>query len=212
VKQPIPLAVAKKVAEDLTTRLRCYPDLLTRVEVAGSIRRQKPQVGDIEIVAQAARQYAALPMRIVLERSGVDRGTPNKAGAKAPWGEKYYRGEIEVSPGLRVGLDLFVVTPPAEWGVLHLIRTGSAEFSQSVVTRLHNWGLQSVDGHIIRKSTGEVLPCSHESVMFRYARLPWIPPVDRDVTNAAFKVAFSREWQPGEELPRLARVPEGVPA
>ena len=157
-----------------------YPGLFSRVDVAGSIRRGKPEVGDIEVVAQAAPNCRPESVRTVLERLGVRRGAPNKAGAAAPWGTRYYRGLAEIAPGTEAGLDLFVVLPPAEWGVVFAIRTGSADFSHAVVTRLHRWGLQSDQGRIVKVATGETLPCSNESLFFRYARLPWIKPELRD--------------------------------
>ena len=200
MKSRLPLPVADKLASRLVDGFREYPDLFSRVEVAGSIRRGKPEVGDIEIVAQAAPNCRPESVRTVLERLSVHRGAPNKAGAAAPWGERYYRGLAEIAPGTEAGVDLFVVLPPAEWGVIFAIRTGSAEFSHAVVTRLHRWGLNSDQGRILQVETGETLPCGHESLFFRYARLPWIRPELRDPGESAVRMAFSREWEPGEEL------------
>ena len=195
-----PLPVAQRVSDRLLSELRGYSDLLSRVSIAGSVRRKKAEVGDIEIVAATGREYSGRAMRTVLERAGVRRGEPNKAGASAPWGEKYYRGLAEIAPGSDIGIDLFVVTPPADWGVVYLIRTGSAEFSQAVVTRLHRWGLKSDRGRIIKPSTGEVLRCPDELTFFRYARLPWMSPEIRDTSRPEFEQAFRREWEPGQEL------------
>ena len=136
----------------------------------------------------------------MLERLRVDLGDPQNIKKKNNWGEKYYRGATEVAPGIEIGVDLFVVTPPAEWGVVYLIRTGSAQFSQAVVTRLHRWGLRSEQGRIVRTDSGEVLRCPDESTFFRYARLPWITPRLRDSSVPEFELAFSREWEPGQEL------------
>lgn len=200
MKSRLPLPVAERVASRLVAGLREYPGLFSRVEVAGSIRRGRPEVGDVEIVAQAARGCRPEGVRTVLERLRVRRGEPNKAGAAAPWGERYYRGLAEIAEGTEAGVDFFVVLPPAEWGVVFAIRTGSAEFSQAVVTRLHRWGLKSDQGRILQIETGETLPCGHESLFFRYARLPWIKPELRDPGESAVRIAFSREWEPGEEL------------
>ncbi len=105
-----------------------------------------------------------------------------------------------MAPGTEIGIDLFMVTPPAEWGVVYLIRTGSAEFSQAAVTRLHHFGLQSDAGHIVKRSSGATLPCPDESTFLRYARLPFIAPELRDTALPEFERAFSHEWEPGEEL------------
>ena len=55
MKIQAPLPVAEKVARHLLGGLRSYPSLLARVEIAGSIRRSKSEVGDIEIVDLAGR-------------------------------------------------------------------------------------------------------------------------------------------------------------
>ncbi len=200
MKTRVPLVVGERLASHLLGGLRGYPGLFSRVEAAGSIRRGKPEVGDVEVVAQATRGCRPESVRTVLERLHVRRGEPNKRGAAAPWGERYYRGLAPIAEGTEVGVDLFVVFPPAEWGVVFAIRTGSAEFSQACVTRLHRWGLRSELGRILKVSTGETLPCGNESMFFRYARLPWIPPKLRDTSLPEFEQAFRREWEPGEEL------------
>ncbi len=205
MKTRMPLAVGERLARSLVSSLREYPGLFSHVEIAGSIRRGAPEVGDVEIVAQAAKGCRPEGVRAVLGRLNVRRGEPNKAGAAAPWGERYYRGLAPVAEGTEAGVDLFVVLPPAEWGVVFVIRTGGAEFSQACVTRLHRWGLRSEQGRILRVYTGETLPCPNESLFFRYARLPWIPPELRDPGESAVRVAFSREWEAGEEMRGEAR-------
>ena len=52
-KVEMPLSVASAEAEILRIALS-QTDLFTRVEVAGSVRRRKPVVGDLELVAQGA--------------------------------------------------------------------------------------------------------------------------------------------------------------
>ena len=200
MKLRLPLPVAERLAARLVSGLREYPALFSRVEVAGSIRRGKPEVGDVEVVALAAPSCRRESVRAALSGLHVHRGEPNAAGAAAPWGDRYYRGLAPVAEGTEAGVDLFVVLPPAEWGVVYAIRTGSREFSQAAVTRLHRWGLKSEQGRILKVETGETLPCPNESMFFRYARLPWIDPGLREPGEDAVRIAFSREWEPGEEL------------
>lgn len=217
-KTRVPLVIGRRLADRLVSELRPLGSLFSRVEVAGSIRRQKAIVGDVEIVAQGGRQYNAASVHRVLDRLHVDRAEKNCAGARAAWGPKYYKGVARVADGLEVGVDLFVVTPPAEWGDVFLIRTGEAEFSQAVVTRLRRFGLKSEDGHVARISDGARIPTPHESDMLRAARLPWIPPERRFACGPFYQAVWRREWQPGEELGEVAREPdpfgvgEGVPA
>ncbi len=53
-----------------------------------------------------------------------------------------------VRSGLQV--DLFVVRPPAQWGVLYLIRTGPAAYSRRFVTDLHSIGWHVAEGALHR--------------------------------------------------------------
>lgn len=200
MKTRVPLVVGRALASKITTTLRSYPDMFSRVEIAGSVRRGRPEVGDVEIVAQGTRNCRPEAVRTVLERLGICRREPNKRGAKAPWGERYYRGSASIARDAELGVDLFVVLPPADFGVIYFIRTGSAQFSQAVVTRLHQWGLESREGQVRFRDRDEILRCPEESLMFRYARLPWLPPERRETNDPLFSRAFGREWNPGEEI------------
>jgi DNA polymerase/3'-5' exonuclease PolX len=137
MKQKVPLQEAKEQADRLAAMLRPYCD---RVEIAGSIRRQKPEVGDIEIVCvptlgwkkdllgQDYPAYSLLDIPIgQLEREGyrVNRNGPRFK---------------QVVLANDLCLDLFIVTPPAQWGYIYAIRTGPAEFSKWVVTRRNKGG------------------------------------------------------------------------
>ena len=196
MKVRVPLSVAEPAAAWLARSIRaCSGPIFSRVEVAGSIRRRKPEVGDIEIVAEGTTCCRPDTVRGILHSLRVRRGEPNKIGAAAPWGERYYRGVLPLSNGREIGLDLFVVLRPAQWGVIYAIRTGSAEFSKAVVTRLHRYGLRSEQGCIFDVATGKTLPCSTETDFFRYAHLPWIPPELRDIREEVARLAFSGEWE-----------------
>ena len=95
----------------------------------------------------------------------------------------------------QVQIDLFVVLPPAVWPVVFLIRTGSARFSQAIVTRLHRYGLQSAEGHIERKcSPNETVPCETEEDFFRLAGMPYVPPENRTIEDPVAERAFRTEF------------------
>lgn len=166
-------------------------------EPVGSVRRCRPIVGDVEVLVTGS---TPMQIRFALHAIGAERGPPNKRGARAPWGPRYYRAVLPGpgADGHAVGLDVFVVMPPAEWGLLRLIRTGSASFSQAVVTRLHRWDLQAEDGRVVNRSTRAVIPTPTEEAVLRLARLPWIPPSEREMDNPSTYGAFRREAGPGE--------------
>src|SRR5574341_303735 len=114
------------IAEKVIERLRPFCE---RIEIAGSLRRLRPEVGDIEIVA--------VPKSYDLDLFGV--ATPNHSLDSVDWkeygkfllgGHKYKKIWLHEE----IQLDLFIVTHPAQWGTVFLIRTGSADFSHRFVT------------------------------------------------------------------------------
>jgi DNA polymerase/3'-5' exonuclease PolX len=191
---------AERIGESVARRIMAAAPG-SDAEVVGSVRRRRPVVGDVELIV-----LRATPSQVAgaLLAAGAYRGPRNKAGARAPWANKYFRGVIpyETAAGVAeprtIGLDVFLCLPPADAGVLRLIRTGSALFSQAVVTRLHRYDLKSEDGRIINRRTGEWSPAPTEEAVLRLARLPWIPPSEREMDCPPTLAAFSREAAPSE--------------
>ena len=107
-----------------------------RIAIAGSIRREKADVGDIEIVA------IPKPYDVGLFESGI-------ATVVEKW--KKVKGELPCKYTQRIlpdgiKLDLFLVKPET-WGLQFAIRTGSADFSYKVLAS--TWsrlGYKSVGG------------------------------------------------------------------
>lgn len=69
-------------------------------------------------------------MQDLLKHGIISNGKPAKDGKKAPFSERYYKIIYREAP-----IDLFVVRPPADWGVIFTLRTGSREFSHWLATR-----------------------------------------------------------------------------
>lgn len=145
VKLSIPLAQAASLAAEVVALLR---PACQRIEVAGSIRRRRPLVGDIEIVCQprcearAGGLFAELTESVnlldervaALLRDGALRRGLDASGRPA-WGSRYHRILYD---GVQV--DLFAVLAPAQWGVIYLLRTGPAAFNKRLVTVRHKGG------------------------------------------------------------------------
>jgi DNA polymerase/3'-5' exonuclease PolX len=172
-KQKLPLADARKLAEAIVSRLSGY---CQRIEIAGSIRRCKPEVGDIEIVALPLfdrDMFGAISENHLLD--GVDW---LKFGKVIKNGHKYKQIELHEGPNL----DLFIVTPPAQWGVQFLIRTGSADFSHRFVTQKKLGGtlpsnLRVQDGAIW--SNNHIIETPEENDVFALAGIPFVEPEKR---------------------------------
>ena len=168
----IPLAQAERIANVLVHTLT---PVVERVEIAGSVRRRRKQIADIELVV---KPYA-FPDMFGREEPAVDvvERTVRKWGRWVKGGEKYMQVEI-AEHGIKA--DVFVVTPPAEWGPIMAIRTGPATLGHSAVTRLHAYRLQCSEGRILRKTDGVTVACPTEEEFFRFAGLPCLPPDQRD--------------------------------
>ena len=75
-----------------------------------------------------------------------------------------------------VKVDLFMATPD-NWGYIFAIRTGSAEFSQSLAWRWKKMGYEGQDGMLTR--FGKPVPLKEERDLFNLIQLPWVQPQDR---------------------------------
>src|SRR5208283_2129935 len=75
------------------------------VEVVGSVRRGRPIVGDVEVLVRGIGDGEVVQAILA---TGAKRGAPNKAGARAPWGPRYYRCVLPRANGQTIGLDVFV--------------------------------------------------------------------------------------------------------
>ena len=172
-KQKIPYPVALEIAQTLTARLMPYCE---RIAIAGSVRREKPEIGDIEIVAIPRKAY---------DFFGFETGDHalnsvewSEFGKLIKNGSKYK--QIELHEG--INLDLFIVTPPAQWGVQLMIRTGSADFSHRLVTSRQFGGLMPSnykvkDGAIW--SSNHVIETPEEEDVFNLIGVPFIEPALR---------------------------------
>ncbi len=126
-----------------------------RIEIAGSLRREKPEPGDIEIVAIPS--LGAYEVRDLFEQvverhvvTHLDQALALLLDEEA-WvfdtevkrnGPKYKRLK-HVASG--ICCDLFI-TDRRRWGYTFTVRTGPAEFSHALVTRALNHGQFFRDG------------------------------------------------------------------
>ena len=148
-----------------------------RIEVAGSCRRRKETIGDVDLLVQAD-----LPAPDVMERfttfGSVER--VDLAGDT--------RGAVVLRSGLEV--DLRVIPPRSFGAALHYF-TGSMEHNVAVRQlalrqglRVNEWGVfrlpEGVDPEEVGKEDGERIAGDTEESVFEAVGLTWIPPVVRE--------------------------------
>jgi DNA polymerase/3'-5' exonuclease PolX len=174
------LADAKTIADATVLRLQPYCE---RIEVAGSIRRQKADPGDIELVAIPK----TLPIYDMFgqqsgERSLLnDRKLMDSLGLVNKLGQRYV--QVDLFAHVDAILDLFIVLPPATWPVLFTIRTGPSDFSKWIVTSRSKGGClpdgwRCEDGRIW---DGQVqMYFESEEDFLDWLGIHWIEPKDRE--------------------------------
>lgn len=166
-------ARAYQIAMDAKRQLEPWCE---RIEIAGSLRRQKPQVKDIELVC--------IPKRIgygdLLQEHTNLVPVPQFSAVVNCWpkirGEATGKYTARILPG-GINLDLFITTAES-WGLIFAIRTGSADFSHK--TLAVSWikkGYHSSDGMLVRG--GIEYPVREERELFDMIGLEWVEPKNR---------------------------------
>jgi DNA polymerase/3'-5' exonuclease PolX len=175
----LPYADALSLAELLERRLAPSCE---RILIAGSIRRRKSEVGDIELVAQpkltpeldmfgleTGNQYSQLDDAL----SGLSTEGYTKNG------DKYKQFSYE-----GVTVDLFIATRET-WGAIATIRTGSADFTHWLVTSKRHGGgcpsgLKVREGRVCYENvSGPAFDTSTEEKFFQVLEQRWVEPIER---------------------------------
>lgn len=175
---PMPFAKAQQAADAICNAIMPGCE---RIAIAGSIRREKPMVNDIEIVA------IPIPKRDMFgETTGETELQPilaalcESGSLKRVKGGDKYQQYIVTRRGCK--LDLFLALRET-WGCIYTIRTGSAEFSHKLVTPRSQGGMCPSDmrfngGRLSRG--GLLLDTPEESDVFRELGLQWVEPKERN--------------------------------
>lgn len=156
------LSEAKVFADALVGHLKAAPGI-GHVEVAGSFRRRKETVGDLDLLVSCRR---AAPV--------MDRLADYEATAKV-----LARGKTKMTVRLRNGLqaDLRVV-PERSYGAALQYFTGSKEHSILLRRRAQQRGLKISEYGVFRGK--KQIAGRSEKEVYRAVGLPWIPPELRE--------------------------------
>jgi len=148
-----------------------------RIEVAGSYRRRKETIGDVDLLVQAELPAPDVMVRFTTFGS-VER--VDLAGET--------RGAVLLRSGLEV--DLRIIPPRSFGAALHYF-TGSMEHNVAVRQlalrqglRVNEWGVfrlpEGVDPEDVGKEDGERVAGDTEESVFEAVGLPWMAPVVRE--------------------------------
>jgi DNA polymerase (family X) len=165
--QRVRLDTAMGLAEEIIAALSPVPGC-QRITYAGSLRRMRDTIGDIDILATAAGSaqlmtaFSSLPIVAEVIASGDTKTS------------------IRTTAGIQADLR---VVPPQCWGAAlqyftgakaHNIRT--REIAVHKKLKLSEYGLFDV-------ATGELIVSEAEEEVYRHLGLPWIPPALREDTG-----------------------------
>jgi DNA polymerase (family X) len=184
-----PAADARRVADSIIAVL-C--PLCDRIQIAGSLRRGRPTVGDIEILYVPKYEMRDVPrentlfsdrLKISLADERIEQalaaGTigkrPKKDGSFT-WGES---NKFAMHTGSRIPVDFFA-TDERRWWVSLVIRTGSAAMNLELTTAAQRAGKSLLAyGEGVRQPDGSVFRAESEQHVFELCGVPYREPEKR---------------------------------
>lgn len=174
------LTTARTIAEGLVELAR---PACSRIEIAGSIRRSKPNVKDIELVA-IVNDYDLLYKNLATAGRFIKPGVPDIIDWAPKADAKYIRMLINDN----IKLDLFVAHEE-NWGPLYMMRTGGAvgadgnAFNGFVPGMFARWKKISGGGKMVgcmpTMPDGLQLVCPEEQDFFELLEMDFVPPGER---------------------------------
>ena len=158
------LGIADAIAQAFTGFLRTLPGV-ENAAAAGSTRRMKESIGDIDLVVGSSE-----PERVI------------DIFVKHPQVKKVLgQGDTKASIVTRIGIqiDLMVVAPAQFWSALHHF-TGSKEHNVRLREMAHKRGLKINEYGVFVRDNNQLLPITGEAEIYAHLGLPYIPPELRE--------------------------------
>lgn len=174
-KTKISLAKAKEIAFQAIEILEPFCE---RISIAGSVRRNKPFVGDYEIVCvplvektEQTALFGSQQYRYVQGFVDAVRSIDGKIVLGNPADGRYVKIQNDL-----ISCDLFIVTKET-WGNQLFIRTGPADWNKMCIALLKKRGY-FMDGGKMYKD-GKFYPVYEESEMFELLGSRHVKPEER---------------------------------
>ena len=165
------LQKAKLIAEELKSLLE---STCQRIVIAGSIRRQKPDVGDIELLVIPRANYLDKVLYELMMKNILAMRL-NKRGSRT-YGPK---NKLLVHLPSGIGVDIFP-TDEECWPVSLVVRTGGKVTNQRIAMAAirKGWHLKAY-GSGFSTPLGDVV-CKSERDVFEFVGLRYLAPEDRE--------------------------------
>jgi len=177
-----PDTFAREIAEDFINQISSTCD---RIEIVGSLRRQKIVVNDIDILV--------IPRFIQMEDETLFGGPYQENQLDKQLSQLCLSRDLELEAngskikrflktvdGDTVPIDLYIATEQTWWTLL-LIRTGSRNHNIKLARRAMELRMHlKADGSGLMTDTGGIIPVRSEDDIFRHLGLDYLPPEDRN--------------------------------
>jgi DNA polymerase (family 10) len=160
----MPLGMALPLADDLVAGLRRLPEV-RRAEAAGSVRRRKDTIGDIDILVTSPKPAKVMATFVALPQAA----------------EVLEHGETKAAIRHREGIqvDLRVVETEC-FGAALVYFTGSKQHNIRIREMAVKRGLKMSEYGVFREKTGRRVAGATEEDVYAAIGLPWIPPELRE--------------------------------
>lgn len=159
----MPLGQAWPAAQDLLAYLRQSPGVV-RAEVAGSLRRMRSTIGDVDLMVSAKDPGPV--MEAFIHHPDVLRIVS----------QGDIKSSVEFTHKLRAQL---WVQPPERFGTALVYATGSKDHNVRLRELALDKGLSLSDKSFVKQDGAEIL-CATEEEVYTTLGLPWIPPELRE--------------------------------
>jgi len=150
-------------AQEIVNQLRSIPDVVA-VEPAGSLRRMRETVGDLDLLAAAKDSTQIM---------GAFTSRPDIVDVL---GKGETKSSVEFENGFRAQL---WVHPPERFGTALQYATGSKDHNVRLRELAISQGL-SLSEHAFLRQDGTEILCAREENVYRTLGIPWIPPELRE--------------------------------
>ncbi|MFD7256410.1 DNA polymerase/3'-5' exonuclease PolX [Streptomyces sp. NPDC059874] len=158
------ISAATEIAEQITAELSSVPGVL-RCAYAGSLRRMRETIGDIDVLVASERPIPVMEALV---------GLPHTAEVLAHGAKKT---SIRTTKGLQVDLR---VLPPASWGAGMQYFTGSKAHNVRTRELAVRRGLKLSEYGLFDADSGERRAGETEEEIYARLGLPWIAPPLRE--------------------------------
>ncbi|HXH19988.1 MAG TPA: DNA polymerase/3'-5' exonuclease PolX, partial [Chitinophagales bacterium] len=161
---------AMNIARSLTQQLQQLPEV-KKIETAGSIRRRKETIGDVDILISAAAKDCKKIMDYFTTLPEVEEVLA-QGDTKSSVIIKDHHRQVDVR-----------ILQPDEWGAALQYFTGSKEHSVHVREIAKQKGLKLSEYGVFNNKTGRRVAGKTEEEVYKSIGLQWMPPEMREDTG-----------------------------